>query len=34
MNFHSIPLAIIGALAAGPALAQGEVNVYTYREPS
>ena len=32
MNFHSIPLAIIGALAAGPALAQGEVNVYTYRE--
>ena len=32
MNFRSIPLAIIGALAAGPALAQGEVNVYTYRE--
>jgi iron(III) transport system substrate-binding protein len=32
MNFRSIPLAIIGALAASPALAQGEVNVYTYRE--
>ena len=32
MNFRSITLAMIGALAAGPALAQGEVNVYTYRE--
>jgi iron(III) transport system substrate-binding protein len=32
MNFRAIPLAIIGALAASPALAQGEVNVYTYRE--
>ncbi len=32
MNFRSIPLAIAGALAASSALAQGEVNVYTYRE--
>jgi iron(III) transport system substrate-binding protein len=32
MNFRSIPLAFIGALTASPALAQGEVNVYTYRE--
>ena len=32
MNFRSIPLAVIGALTASPALAQGEVNVYTYRE--
>ncbi len=32
MNFRSIPLAIIGALTASPALAQGEVNIYTYRE--
>jgi iron(III) transport system substrate-binding protein len=33
MNLRSIPLALIGAVAlAGPALAQGEVNVYTYRE--
>jgi iron(III) transport system substrate-binding protein len=32
MNFRSIPLTIAGALAASSALAQGEVNVYTYRE--
>ena len=32
MNFRSIPLAVIGALTASPALAQGEVNIYTYRE--
>ena len=32
MTSHSIPLAIVGALIAGPALAQGEVNIYTYRE--
>jgi iron(III) transport system substrate-binding protein len=32
MNFRSIPLAIAGALAASSAFAQGEVNVYTYRE--
>jgi iron(III) transport system substrate-binding protein len=32
MKSRSIPLAIIGALAASPAFAQDEVNVYTYRE--
>jgi len=33
MNFRSIPLAVAGVLTlAGSALAQGEVNVYTYRE--
>ena len=32
MNFRSISLTIIGALTASSALAQGEVNVYTYRE--
>jgi iron(III) transport system substrate-binding protein len=32
MNLRSIPLVVIGALAASPALAQGEVNIYTYRE--
>jgi iron(III) transport system substrate-binding protein len=32
MRLRSIPLAIVGALAVSPALAQGEVNVYTYRE--
>jgi iron(III) transport system substrate-binding protein len=33
MNLRSIPLAIAGVLTlAGPALAQGEVNIYTYRE--
>jgi iron(III) transport system substrate-binding protein len=32
MKSRSIPLAIIAALAASPAFAEGEVNVYTYRE--
>ena len=31
-SLRPIPLAIVGALAASPALAQGEVNIYTYRE--
>ena len=32
MKFRSIPLTIAGVLAASSALAQGEVNIYTYRE--
>ena len=32
MNLRAIPLAVVGVLAANQAFAQGEVNVYTYRE--
>ena len=32
MNLRAIPLAVVGVLAASQAFAQGEVNVYTYRE--
>lgn len=32
MLLRSLPMAVAAALVAGPALAQGEVNIYTYRE--
>ena len=32
MNLRAIPLAVVGVFAASQAFAQGEVNVYTYRE--
>jgi iron(III) transport system substrate-binding protein len=32
MNLRAIPLAVVGVFAANQAFAQGEVNVYTYRE--